>query len=53
MWREFIGCMQQQDLAYTERLDTFVNQFIDEQFKVMNKCLHRLEKFINQLSPME
>lgn len=47
--REFIGCMQQQDFDYSERLDTFVNQFIDQQFKVMNKCLHSLEKFLNQL----
>lgn len=53
MWREFIGCMQQQDFTYTERLDTFVNQFIDQQFRVMNKCLHSLEKFLNHLSPVE
>lgn len=49
LWREFIGCMQQQDFNYSERLDTFVNHFIDQQFKVMNKCLQSLEKFLNQL----
>lgn len=53
LWHEFIGCMQQQDFEYSERLDTFVNQFIDQQFKVMNKCLHSLEKFLNQLIQQE
>uniref|UniRef100_A0A336MUP7 CSON007479 protein n=1 Tax=Culicoides sonorensis TaxID=179676 RepID=A0A336MUP7_CULSO len=53
LWREFIGCMQQQNFDYSERLDKFVIKFIDQQFRVLNKCLHSLEKFLNRLIQVE
>ncbi|XP_063706140.1 uncharacterized protein LOC134835199 [Culicoides brevitarsis] len=52
LWQEFIACMQHQTLPYnTERLDTFVNHFIDQQFREMSSCMRKLELYLNQLTP--
>lgn len=47
VWLEFIGCVQQQQFNYEQQVNVFVNSFIDEQYKVVARCLMSLEKVIN------
>lgn len=50
LWLEFMGCIQRQRPDYSQRLDEYVNSFIDDQYKTVTKCLLSLENLINNYS---
>lgn len=47
LWLEFMGCIQRQKFNYAQRLDDFVTSFIDEEYRVLTRCLLNSEQLID------